>query len=98
TRPLPGLAADTISIPSRHVVAPIEVCQIVQGGLEPPANVHRTCYWAGGAPVTAVAGTTVITGHINWVGQGTGALGNLAGLRAGDTLLTSGTSAKVARG
>jgi Sortase domain len=97
TAPAPKLAAETVSIPAQHVVAPIDVCQIINGGLEPPANVHRTCYWAGGSHVTASAGTTVITGHINYVGQGTGALGNIDELHQGDTVFTSGEHGQVTR-
>jgi hypothetical protein len=94
---LPKLAQDSVSIPSQHVVAPIDVCQIINGGLEPPADVHRTCSWAGGAQVTASAGTTVITGHINWVGQGTGALGNIGKLHHGATVFTSGGDGEVTK-
>jgi hypothetical protein len=97
SRPVPKLPADTVVLPAQHVRAPIGVCQIVQGGLEPPADVHRTCYWAGGAPVGAGTGTTVLTGHINYVGQGTGAFGNLARLHAGQLVYTSGADAKVTR-
>jgi hypothetical protein len=93
----PKVAGDTVSIPSQRVVAPVDVCQIVDGGLEPPADVHRTCYWAGGSHIAAAAGTTVITGHINYVGQGTGALGNIDRLRAGDEVLTSASPGRVTR-
>lgn len=95
--PLPKLRANTVLIPSQHVRAPIDVCQIVQGGLEPPVNVHRTCSWAGGAAVGAARGTTVLTGHINYAGQGTGAFGTLAGLRAGQLVYTAGADGTVTR-
>jgi hypothetical protein len=97
TARVPRLHADTVQIPVQHVRAPIDVCQIVQGGLEPPTNVHRTCYWAGGAAVGAAQGTTVLTGHINYAGQGTGAFGNLAGLRAGQLVYTAGADGTVTR-
>jgi hypothetical protein len=93
----PRMAAQTLAIPSQHVLASIDVCQIIAGGLEPPANVHRTCYWAGGASVAAAAGTTVLTGHINWVGQGTGAFGNLGRLAPGATVLTSDADRQLTR-
>jgi hypothetical protein len=93
----PAPDADQVAIPSQHVVAPVDVCRIVDGGLEPPADVHRTCIWAGGAAVEAAAGTTVITGHINWVGQGTGALGHIDRLHAGDAVVTTGASGTVNR-
>ena len=86
----PKLAANSVAIPVQHVQAPIvDYCPIIDGGLEPPADVHQVCYWAGGATIDEPAGTTVLTGHINWVGQGTGAFGNLAALHRGDTVYTS---------
>ena len=87
---LPKLAASSVSIPVQHVRAPIiSYCPIIDGGLEPPSDVHQVCYWAGGATVDEADGTTVLTGHINWVGQGTGAFGNLAALHHGETVYTS---------
>jgi hypothetical protein len=83
-------AANTVWIPVQHVRAPIDVCGIVNDELEPPQNVHHTCYWAGGAALSAKTGTTVVTGHINWVGQGTGALGNIGKLHRGDIVRTTG--------
>jgi hypothetical protein len=83
-------AANTIWIPVQHVRAPIDVCDIVDDELEPPQNVHHTCYWAGGAALSAKTGTTVVTGHVNWVGQGTGALGNIGGLHRGNVVRTTG--------
>jgi hypothetical protein len=86
----PKLAARSVAIPAQHVRAPIiDACEIIDATLEPPSDVHQICYWAGGAGIAAHAGTTVLTGHINWVGQGTGAFGNLALLHRGDTVYTS---------
>jgi hypothetical protein len=87
---LPRLAADSVEIPVQHVRAPIiDYCPIINGALEPPADVHQVCYWAGGAGIGDRAGTTVLTGHINFAGQGTGAFGELAALHRGQTLYTS---------
>lgn len=84
------LAANSVALPVQHVRAPIvDYCPIIEGGLEPPTDVHQVCYWAGGAGIDDRAGTTVLTGHINWAGV-TGAFGNLAALHRGDTVLTSG--------
>jgi len=92
----PKMAANSVAIPVQHVVAPIVAyCPIIAGGLEPPADVHQICYWAGGAGIDEHAGTTVLTGHINWVGQGTGAFGNLALLHRGETVYTSDARRKV---
>jgi sortase family protein len=65
--------------------------------LEPPSDVHRTCRWAGGADLGAAQGTTVITGHINWVGQGTGALGNIGRLAPGNAVYTADGQGTVTR-
>jgi hypothetical protein len=87
---LPRRAGNSVEIPGQHVRAPIiDYCPIINGGLEPPADVHQVCYWAGGAGIGDRAGTTVLTGHINFVGQGTGAFGELAALRRGQMLYTS---------
>lgn len=93
----PQLGRDHVRIPSQHVTAPVDVCEIVDGALEPPADVHRTCLWAGGAALSAHEGTTVITGHVNWVGQGTGALGNIYRLHAGNIVYTSAGRGTVTR-
>jgi hypothetical protein len=102
TRSAP-IPPDSVAIPGQQVVAPIGVCAIVEDALQPPADVHRTCRWAGGAGLLTASsgagseGTTAITGHINWVGQGTGALGRLADLHRGDTVLTSDDTGDVTR-
>jgi hypothetical protein len=94
---LTDLPVDSIAIPSQGVIAPVGVCPIVDGALEPPADVHRTCLWAGGAGLGTDTGTTVITGHINWVGQGTGALGNIGRLVPGDVVDTTDSADLVTR-
>lgn len=95
TPPTPKLAANSVAIPVQHVTAQIiNYCPIIEGGLEPPSDVHQVCYWAGGAGVGEAAGTTVLTGHINWAGV-TGAFGNLAALHHGETVYTSDTKRAV---
>lgn len=93
--PVPHARPYTLWIPSQHVRAPIEPCQILDQELEPPQDVHHTCYWAGGAELSATTGTTVVTGHINWVGQGVGALGNIDQLHRGDLVRTTGKDGVV---
>lgn len=70
---------------------------MTDGELEPPADVSRTCRWAGGAGLDDSQGTVAITGHINWVGQGTGALGRIGELHRGDTVLTTDAGGRVTR-
>ena len=90
----PTLAPDSVAIPVQHVVAPVDVCPIVAGALEPPIDVSRTCRWAGGAELTATAGTSVVAGHINWAGV-TGALGNIDQLHPGDAVYTAGADGTI---
>jgi hypothetical protein len=93
----PRLVASSVAIPVQHVRAPIiDYCPIIEGGLEPPTDVHQVCYWAGGAGIDDRAGTSVLTGHINWAGV-TGAFGNLAALRAGELVYTSDAHRAVSR-
>ena len=90
------MASNSVAIPVQHVRAPvIDYCEIIAGGLEPPADVHHVCYWAGGAAMDADAGTTVLTGHINWAGV-TGAFVNLAALHRGDRVRTAGADGVMA--
>lgn len=60
----------------------------------PPADVHQTCSWGGGATAGQLGGAvvTVITGHVNFVGQGRGVLSRVAELRPGDQLRTVSTN------
>jgi hypothetical protein len=57
--------------------------------LEPPADVHTVGIWTPGATLAATSGTTDIIGHVNYTGQGPGALHDIAGLRPGDRLYTT---------
>ncbi|MDT4917809.1 MAG: hypothetical protein QOH89_2509 [Pseudonocardiales bacterium] len=91
------MGSNSVAIPVQHVRAPIvSYCPIIDGGLEPPADVHEVCYWAGGAAIGDDVGTTVLTGHINWAGV-TGAFGNLASLHRDDLVLTVGTGGAFAQ-
>lgn len=71
------------------------MCQIVDGGLQPPTDVRRTCYWAGGASVGAHSGTTVITGQCNVCGSDASVLGRIGRLSDGDTVFTAGGQGNV---
>lgn len=57
--------------------------------LEPPADVHTVGRWASGSPLAARAGTTDLIGHVNYTGQGPGALHDIANLHRGDLLYTT---------
>ena len=82
---------DSLAIPGQGVVAPVVgTCREARGGaVEPPTKVSEVCWWRQGASPSATTGTTVITGHVNFVGQGTGALGRIAYLGSGDAVVTT---------
>lgn len=94
------MPADTVAIPLQKVSAPIVGDCVIKGGtMEAPPNVHQTCRWAGSESldVTAGSGITVITGHVNYVGQGQGAFARIGDLHAGDQLVTSGPGGSTIR-
>jgi len=76
------VAADHLVIPSLHVNAAVVTTSIVDRELVIPANVHDVGEWSR----LANAGTTIVAGHINWVGQGPGALDGLADIAPGATV------------
>lgn len=90
---IPALSAgpNTLSIPvlAQQGIAITAATQISDRTLEPPADVHTVGIWTPGAPLAATAGTTDIVGHVNYAGQGPGALHDIAELRPGDHLYTT---------
>jgi hypothetical protein len=80
-----GAARNLISIPALGESAPIDSpCVVADGKISPPStDPRRTCLWAGGAPLSAVKGTAMILGHINYSGVD-GALGRIGKLHTGD--------------
>ncbi len=83
--------ADTLSIPilDQQNIAVTVATENGQHTLEPPADVHEVGIWTPGAPLGATQGTTDIVGHVNYTGQGPGALHDIAALHPGDHLYTS---------
>ena len=69
-------------IPSLHVDALVRTTSIVDHELVIPGDVHDVGEWGH----KANAGTTILAGHVNWVGQGPGALGSLADIAPGATV------------
>jgi len=69
-------------IPSLHVEAFVRTTSIVDHELVIPGDVHDVGEWGR----KANAGTTILAGHVNWVGQGLGALGTLADIAPGATV------------
>ena len=74
--------ADHLVIPSLHVEAFVRTTSIVDHELVIPGDVHDVGEWGR----KANAGTTILAGHVNWVGQGLGALGTLADIAPGATV------------
>ena len=86
--------ANTLSIPAiGQADVPVGAATVTTDGvLEPPANVHSVGLWTPGAPLSATVGTTDITGHVDYTGQGPGALHDIAYLQTGDRIYTTDAS------
>jgi len=93
SRSIPTTSAnpDTLSIPvlAQPNIAITAATETSNHILEPPADVHTVGIWTPGAPLAATAGTTDIVGHVNYTGQGPGALHDIAELHPGDRLYTT---------
>jgi|GEM_PF-807482 len=85
------VVADHLVIPSLHVDALVRTTTIVDHELVIPGDVHDVGEW--GREVNA--GTTILAGHVNWVGQGLGALGGLANIAPGATVYLSNRAGVV---
>jgi hypothetical protein len=76
------VGADHLVVPSLHVDAFVRTTSIVDHELVIPGDVHDVGEWGR----KANAGTTILAGHVNWVGQGPGALASLADIAPGATV------------
>jgi hypothetical protein len=80
-----------LSIPNRDGLAPIDEESVdAQGFLGIPQDVHRVGVYTGGGALDGTQGDVVIVGHVNWVGQGTGYLGDIGKLKQGQLVITRG--------
>lgn len=79
----------TLSLDPVGVQARILDATVPNGVLTPPGDVHDVGIWLDGATLDAVAGTTLIVGHVNLVGQGNGALFELGTIEPGEVIRTS---------
>jgi hypothetical protein len=83
---------NTIQIPSQSVTAPLDPEAVDRNGyLGIPDDVHRVGWYTGAGPLDGSQGDIVLAGHVNYVGQGTGAFGHLYVLKVGDVVITRGT-------
>jgi hypothetical protein len=73
------------------------------GALTIPSDVREVGMWTGGAPLSGPGGkpvkqgTTLLTGHVDYAGQGNGALYRLYQVQPGATVCTSGSSGPLTR-
>lgn len=73
------------------------------GALVIPPNVREVGMWTGGAPLSGPGGkpvkqgTTLLAGHVDYAGQGNGALYRLYQVQPGATVYTSGSSGHLTR-
>jgi hypothetical protein len=83
-----------LSVPNRSSLAPIDKEGVdAQGFLGIPQDVHRVGVYTGAGRLDGTVGDVVIAGHVNWVGQGAGYLGDLGKLTIGDVVITRGNGA-----
>lgn len=75
-----------ISIPALNVSAPVLTEGPANGQLTIPPDVHNVG-WDNQTPSPGKPGVTLLAGHVNWVGQGEGALGEIGQLVPGDKVI-----------
>jgi hypothetical protein len=83
------IGGERIAIPSVGVSARWVSERLEGAQLQVPADVHVTGLWAGGGLISGRQGTVLIDGHVNYVGQGDGALYRLARVKPGALIATS---------
>lgn len=77
----------TVSIPALGLFgAPVLGEGVHAGALVIPGDVHQVG-WDTQTPPPGRPGITLLAGHVNWVGQGEGAFGQIGQLVAGDLVL-----------
>jgi hypothetical protein len=85
-------AANRLEITSLGIDAALVTEPITGNELVIPTNVHQVGVWDGGAALGGSEGTVLLAGHVNYTGQGNGALYPLAGIKAGARIeVTSAT-------
>lgn len=79
----------TLALPGQGVSADITEATVENAVLEPPRNVAQVGIWTDGAHLDSATGTTLLVGHVDYIGQGDGALHNLIGMKPGDVIVTT---------
>jgi hypothetical protein len=86
-----GFPKMTLEIPTQRITAPIDPVTVGKDNyLDIPGDIHRVGWYKDAGQLDGGPGSVLITGHVNWVGQGTGALGNIGQLHLGDVVVTRG--------
>jgi hypothetical protein len=98
----PALAPSTLIIPSACIDGSIVgTTRQATGALLIPGNVHDVGLWDDGEPLLSpsgavyTSGTTLMAGHVNYVGQGDGALFNLYQVQPGALVYATDASGRA---
>jgi hypothetical protein len=98
------LARRRIVIPALCMDGPVVPTSLARdGSLIIPEDVHRVGIWDGGAPIVGpgghavTSGTTLLAGHVNYVGQGNGTFYDLYRSRPGDLVYLTDAAGHVTR-
>ncbi len=79
-RPLPHIGGSRLVVPSLGIDSPVMSVGTTGAQLNVPDDVHMVGEWSGGGTPTDASGTVLLAGHVNWDGQGPGALAPLASI------------------
>jgi hypothetical protein len=94
------ITAGHLVIPALCVDAPVVATSLTEGSLRIPQDVHTVGWWAESAGFSAqgsATGTTLLAGHVNLPGQGSGALSRLGSVRPHDLVYTADHAGVVSR-
>ena len=86
----------SLELPTLHVRAQVQPVASHDGSLVVPEDPASVGWWAGSSFPGSAAGTIVIDGHIDSATLGTGALWHLSSLTAGDRIVVTTTSSRLA--
>jgi hypothetical protein len=81
--------APTITIPGNGTTQVIAEGIDSDGSLGVPADVHTVGWDVYSAAMDSAAGSTVLDGHVNYVGQGAGFFSDLASVHPGEVVTTT---------
>ena len=78
-----------VDIPSLCIHAPMRATSVVDGQLVIPSDVHEVGLDEDSARLDAHVGTTIVAGHVNFVGQGQGSFYFLRDVKPGADIAVS---------